>query len=161
VDSLLTQQALPVDSIQVQIAALIDLDNTFYIQLGIFLSLMLIMKFVVYTPFLKLEETRYNATDGAKKEAKGLHARAAELEVSFTDGIQQAQANGLEVRNALKSEGVATGADEVAKIRASLEEQLKVSLTELNAHEGQARETLNAETTRLANSVADRILGAN
>lgn len=158
--SFIPQQAIPVEEFQVQIAGLIDLDNTFYIQLGIFLLLMILMKLVVYNPFLKLEETRYNATDGAKKEAKSLHKKAEELEESFTTGIQQAQAQGVDTRNALKSEGDAIGSEEVAKIRKEMEEQLKVSLTELASHEDEARKSLNSETQRLAQEVAGQIMGA-
>jgi F-type H+-transporting ATPase subunit b len=157
---LIPQQAIPIEEVQVQIAALIDLDNTFYIQLGIFLLLMFLMKVLVYTPFLTLEETRYNATDGAKKQAKELHKRAEELEGKFSEGIQTAQAKGVESRNALKSEGDAISAEEIAQLRSELEAQLKVSLTELGTHEEEARKTLNAETQRLAKDVADQIMGA-
>lgn len=159
--SLLTQQCLQIDSIHVQAAGLIDIDKTFYIQLTIFVLLMVLMKVLVYNPFLTLEEARYNATDGAKKEAKDLHAKAEDLENTFNEGIKNAQSRGSDDRNSLKSEGEKAMAIEINKLRAELDAQLKESITELNQHEEQARNALGTETERLAQDVATRIMEAS
>ena len=58
--------------------AIIDLDGTFFLQLGIFLAIFAMLNVLVFRPMLALMDARETATDGAKASARELETEAAE-----------------------------------------------------------------------------------
>ena len=57
---------------------LIDLDGTAFIQFGLFLVLMLVLRQFLWRPYLKVQGERTTRVDGYKQEAVRLDAEAAE-----------------------------------------------------------------------------------
>src|SRR5581483_9418822 len=72
-----------------QIAAQLGLDKTFYPLFGLMLVLYLLLRTVYFKPFEKLLQERKQRTEGAKKEAQGLIARAEEKLMQYKARLKE------------------------------------------------------------------------
>ena len=140
-------------------AGLIDLDATFWVQLGIFLALLFAMKAIAYDPFLKVAASRHDATEGARDTASAASAKAKELGEKVDEQISEARSKGVTLRNELKHSGEQQAQAQLAKVRDELEAKTHSELAELNAARAGASAALGTETRRLGDMIADRILG--
>ena len=58
----------------------LGIDQSFFIELAIFVSLYVWLQFVLFSPYLKLRSRRRGGTDGVKKEANSVSIAAADKE---------------------------------------------------------------------------------
>ena len=140
-------------------AGLIDLDATFGVQLAIFITLALSMKFMAYDPFLKVASARQDATDGARSIADAAQDKAHTLGEKVDEQIAKARNEGVILRNELKLSGEKQAQDEVGRVRDELEVKTQNELAELRAAKAGAGAALSTEARRLADMIADKIVG--
>jgi F-type H+-transporting ATPase subunit b len=138
---------------------LIDIDHTLWIQLGLFLLLLLFLSRVVFRPYLRLRDARGAAMEGARVKAREMQEQAARELADFEVRLNQARHRGAEERMRIQSEGAAR---EGAVLTAAREEAARVLDTSRAALEAQAR-TLRAHVRphviELATAVAAKLLG--
>ena len=140
-------------------AGLIDLDLTFVVQLVVFLVLIVVLKILLFDPYLALSDKREEATEGARRLAEKAQSEAETAGVEINKRLTAAQAEGVKMRNDLRTEGERTGKGEVDRTRKDLEKVTDRRLTELAGAEAGARVALPTEARRLAEQMAQRILG--
>ncbi|MBI5477978.1 MAG: ATP synthase F0 subunit B [Deltaproteobacteria bacterium] len=125
---------------------LIDIDHTLWIQLGIFLLLLLFLSKVVFGPYLKLREAREKGIEGARGEAKNMQQGAAERVADYVARLLQAKQRGAEGRARLRAEG----ADREREV-------LTLARTETTRSVDAARASLQQEATKLRAEMASRV----
>jgi len=140
-------------------AGLIDLDLTFVVQLVVFLVLVVALKIILFDPYLALSDKREEATEGARRLADKAQSDAEVAGAEIDKRLSAAQADGVKLRNELRAEGEKTGKGEVERTRTELEKVTERRLTELAGAEAGARVALPTEARRLAEQMAQRILG--
>lgn len=79
--------------------SLVDLDATFFIQLGIFLVMMVILRSLLFKPIVRLIDARHEATAGALQTAEKLTAEAAQLSAEVERKLARARTEANLVRN--------------------------------------------------------------
>jgi F-type H+-transporting ATPase subunit b len=79
--------------------SLVDLDGTFFVQLGVFLIMLVILRSLVFKPIVRLIDARHEATVGAMKTAEKLTEEAASLSVEVEKKLAGARADATKVRN--------------------------------------------------------------
>jgi F-type H+-transporting ATPase subunit b len=140
-------------------AGLIDLDATFVVQLVLFLVLIIALKILLFDPYLALSDKREEATDGARRLAEKAQADAEVAGAEIEKRLSATRAEGVRLRNELRTEGERAGKVETDKTRSQLEKVTDRRLTELAGAEAGARVALPTEARRLAEQMAQRILG--
>jgi F-type H+-transporting ATPase subunit b len=114
----------------VPLAALIDLDVTFFIQLCLFLVLVFVLNRLAFRPMLALFERRREQTEVREEAAKGKEKEAAELLGGYHAEIAAAVAAGAQVRNAARDEALA---EQGARLTAARAESAALYDRELGA----------------------------
>lgn len=139
--------------------ALIDVDASLLIQLGLFLIFFLVMRSLVFKPVLDTIEKRAEKTEKTRREARTLSARSEELSARYEEEMAAARAKAASAKAALRSEGIAAREQIVGEARAATSKSLDEVRVNVEKQFGTAREQMLAQVDELARMVAARILG--
>lgn len=85
-------------------ASIIDLDGTFFVQLGLFFVAFVLLRALVFNPLMAVFEARELAIDGAKDEAKRLTAEAATAGQTFDDELKKIRKSAAAEREVLRAD---------------------------------------------------------
>ena len=83
-------------------AGLVDLDGSFFVQLGIFALFALIINGLVLKPLGKVQELRFARLAGARAEAERMSAEADEASAQYRERMDAETAEAVAMRDALK-----------------------------------------------------------
>ncbi len=138
---------------------LLDLDGTLFVQLGLFLAIMLLLTQLLWKPYLKIRNERTTRVDGYRADAK-------RMETESVERLRKIEADLGEARR--------TGSADRAKARAAAQEREQVLVGQAQAEAGRAlaaaraalettltteRGTLKSRAEVLGRQAAERILG--
>lgn len=140
-------------------APVIDFDGTAYVQLGIFLLLMLILHPLLFKPWLETRERREEAIAGALIEAERLRGKADDVNASYDVKMKAARDEAQGIRNTARKESEASRQQVVASARQSAGRELEEARDRAVREAASAREALQGEIDSLAAEVAGKILG--
>jgi len=140
-------------------APVVDIDGTAYIQLGLFLLLMVLLNQLLYKPWLQTRERRDLAINGTAAAAEQLRKQADSLSSDYEVRLAKVREDALglraESRRAVEKEKTARVTD--ARTRAASE--LEAERARLASEASAAREALTRRVDELAQQVANKILG--
>ena len=136
-----------------------DIDVTFFIQLGLFLVILTVLNGVLFKPFLGLLDARHQKLHGLREEADKLE-RDAVKDIDVYEGrLRQARDTALREREGL----VATGREEerrlLTEVRADIARQMNEARKEIGQQEIAIKKTLSAETDQIARKLVEKVLG--
>src|SRR5258708_39944277 len=86
---------------------LIDLDGTIFVQLGLFLLLMLVLKRFLWNPYLRVRGERVSRVEGYREVAAAMEADAAARMTRTEAQLAEARRGGTRGRAAGPAEGPA------------------------------------------------------
>lgn len=136
----------------------LDLDITLFIQLGIFVLLLLFLRKFVLAPYFRAYDAREALTDGAREDAKAMNEKALEAKTSYEAERQRAYAQAESARR----EEVAKANEEASKIIAAARDKVQQELSEkqasLNMELNGARRKAGAEVETISAQIANKIL---
>ncbi|MAQ16658.1 MAG: hypothetical protein CMN30_17925 [Sandaracinus sp.] len=138
--------------------SLIDLDGTFFIQMGLFLVAFFILKTLVFGPVVRLIEKREEMIDGARLLAKELQAEAASSEDELAAQMRAARLKAGEEREKLRAEGKRLEAQVLEKVRAETAKELAGAEATLDKEAAKVRAEMQAQTPVLAKQIASKLL---
>lgn len=136
----------------------LDLDVTLFIQLGIFLLLMVALYRFVLVPYFHAYDAREALTKGAQEEAKALEADAARSKESYEKARQTAfnEAEAVRRDEVAKANEAATAVIEAA--RQAVQEDLASKTAELERQLAEARAKAAPEIDVISAHIANKIL---
>lgn len=140
-------------------AGLIDVDATFFIQLAIFLVLLVILRGLIFKPYLEADAARSEKTEKTRQDARVLDARATELSARYDEEFGAVRAKASSARAALRGEGLESKEKSVAEASAEVSAQLDKVRAGIKADVEQARESMMGQVDALARQVAEKIIG--
>jgi F-type H+-transporting ATPase subunit b len=138
---------------------LIDVDHTLWIQLGIFLLLMIFLTKVVFGPYLKLREAREKGIEGARGEAKKMQHGADERVADYEGRLLQAKQRGAEEKARLRAEGADRERDVVGRAREETTKTIEAARAKLQQETVKLRADMVPRVSELATAVARKMLG--
>lgn len=103
------------------LASVIDLDLSFFIQLGLFLLLYVLLSRFFFQPYARILKVRDESTRGMREEAAELEARAAVIEQSTASRLEEARKAGNDERRRIAAEGSRIRAELIANERGRLQ----------------------------------------
>lgn len=137
----------------------VDIDATIFVQGGIFIALVLVLKPVLFTPWLEAQAKRVASIDGAFDNAKSLRAEADELSSDYDAKLATARDEALTMRSHMRREEEATQAKTLAAARTQASKELEDNRTRIAAETDKAREALGGKVDELATQITEKVLG--
>jgi F-type H+-transporting ATPase subunit b len=138
---------------------LIDIDHTLWIQLGIFLLLMLFLSKVVFGPYLKLKDARAKGIEGARAEATSMQQGAAERVADYEARLLQAKQRGAEEKARLRAEGADREREILTLTRTETTRSVEAARASLHQEAAKLRADMAPRVGELAAAMARKLLG--
>ena len=138
---------------------MIDINSSLFIQVGLFIFLMLVLNKVFFKPFLRFLEERQENIQKDEREAAGLQEEAERRRIQFEEGLSKGQLQALDEKGRIQEAGEQESkrmintiqqevAEEMPKIKAQIAQESQQALTELEHQQG-----------AMAKEIAKKILG--
>lgn len=140
-------------------AALVDVDATLFVVIGLFLLFYVTLRFALFRPVLRLFEEREKRIDGAKHEAKDMQERAVKAVAQYEAFVREARAQGQAEKETLRQEGQRIAREILDEVRREAAAEVAKSKAELQAELAQATAQIDREAHALAREAATRLLG--
>ena len=138
--------------------SIIDLDGTFWIQLGLFAVAFLALRPLIFRPMVALFEARENAIEGAKLEALRLQDEAEAETQEFDEEMRRLRLQAGEERDRLRAEGKRLEKSVLDRVRQETERQLAEADDQLASEANKLRAEINSTVPVLARQIATKLL---
>ena len=138
---------------------LIDIDATLYVQLLLFLLLLIVLTQLLFKPYLRLRDERERAIGGTADEARRLEADAQARIADYEGHLARAKARGAEERARIRADGVARERAVVDTARAETSRRIAEARAEVARLGEQARVELTRQADDIGRRLASRLLG--
>jgi F-type H+-transporting ATPase subunit b len=137
----------------------VDLDLTVFVQVAIFIVMLLVLKPLLFDPMLKLFEEREKRIEGARAESLKLDRESADAQSRYDAAMQKARAVAGAERDKLRAEGAKQENEILAKARAEAASVMEAGRTKVQAERHTASEALKMGSKELGRELAARVLG--
>jgi len=138
---------------------LIDLDNTLFVQLGLFLLLVVILQRFLWKPYLRIREERVTRIEGYRDQAARIEADAV-ARLARTEGqLEEARRIGAGERAVARAEARAREQTLLAEAQAAAQRTLAEARARLDAALTTERTKLQARANEIGREAARKILG--
>ncbi len=137
---------------------LIDLDGTMFVQLGLFLIMLLVLSRALFGPYLKMRGDRDRGIAGARTEATQMGGKARAIVEDYEQKLAEAKRRGNEERNKLSIEGTTHERELLGRARAEVQTALEGARKKIAADTATGRASLAAEAAPIARQVAQKML---
>ncbi len=138
---------------------LIDIDGTLLVQFGIFVAMYLVLRYLVFSPYLGVQKARGDRIEGARADAKAMQEKAAAMLIDYEARLTKARQRGAEERNRLRAEGQVHEREVLGRAREIGQKALAEARTEAAAQRESARTKLLGEASEMGRRIAARVLG--
>ena len=138
--------------------SIIDLDGTFWIQLGLFAVAFLALRPLIFRPMVALFEARENVIEGAKLEALRLQDEVSAETEEFDEEMRRIRLQAGEERDRLRAEGKHLERSVLDRVRQDTEKQLAEADAKLAVEASKLRDEMKATVPALAKQIASKLL---
>lgn len=138
---------------------MISLNFTLFIQMGLFLILMLVLNKLVFKPMSALLAEREKRIKDPGADAKGMEAEVEKMRLLYETTLNDAKLKAIEERNKLRKEGTDREQEIIKAAYKSSEETISEVKIKIDKELGVARETLKKEASSISAKVAEKLLG--
>ncbi len=137
----------------------VDIDGTFFVQGGLFLFMVFLLKPLLFTPWLEARERRASAIDGATAEAKQLREKATAAGSEYDQRLAEARARAATQRSQNRRQEETARARELDAARNDAARELEQQRASLQQQAAAARAQLAGRVDDLANDIVAKVLG--
>ncbi|MBI5525463.1 MAG: ATP synthase F0 subunit B [Deltaproteobacteria bacterium] len=138
---------------------MIDLDYTVFLQAFIFLSLFLILRKLLFEPYLALFEERERLVAGMKDEAAALDKDFRDKAAVFDGHVREATAKAAAIMEKLKAEGQAAQRDILGRARRDAAARVEEAVKGLKAETESVRKDIERDIGTIALQITEKVLG--
>jgi F-type H+-transporting ATPase subunit b len=139
--------------------AIIDIDWTAAVQLGLFLLLFLVCNALLFQPYLRLRARRREGIQGAREEAARMTAEADARLADYESKLAVARTRAGEEQRKVRSEAAAYERETTDAARKAAMKALEEAQAKVQRDTEAARAQLLPQANALAKTMASRILG--
>jgi F-type H+-transporting ATPase subunit b len=138
---------------------LIDVDGTVFVQLGLFLLLVVVLYRFLWRPYLRVREERVTRVDGYRQEAARLDAESQARVARLEAELAEARRIGAGERAVARAEALAREQTLMAEAQAAAHRTLAEARTKLHTMLAAERVKLQQKAVELGRETAQKILG--
>jgi F-type H+-transporting ATPase subunit b len=139
--------------------SLVDLDGTFFIQMGIFFVMFIFLHFALFKPVMRMIAARREATEGTTEKAHRMKEEAEKLGRIADEKLMEARAAAAEERNRI----IEDARDREREVLGAAQEAVRSSMTtarkQMTTNAQKVKAQLTGELGQLADAVVSRITG--
>jgi F-type H+-transporting ATPase subunit b len=139
--------------------AIIDIDYTAVVQLGLFLVLLFIGNAFLFQPYLRLRARRREGIQGAREQATQMTAEADARLADYESKLGTARTRAGEEQRKVRAEAAAYERDTTDAARKASMKALDEAQAKVQADTEAARAQLLPQANALAKTMVSRILG--
>jgi F-type H+-transporting ATPase subunit b len=140
-------------------APVVDIDGTIFVPAAIFSGLMIVLKPLLFDPWLRTQDRRVEAIDGSIARAKQLRIEADEMAKDHDARLTAARERASDLRAKERHEEEAAQERRLAEVRATATAELERERGRIAAQAESARASLRGRVDELAKDVASKLLG--
>jgi F-type H+-transporting ATPase subunit b len=139
--------------------AIIDIDYTALVQLGLFLVLLIVGNAFLFQPYLRLRARRREGIQGAREQATKMTAEADARLADYESKLAAARTKAGEEQRKVRADAAAYERDTTDAARKTSMKALEDAQAKVQADTEAARAQLLPQANALAKTMAARILG--
>lgn len=137
----------------------IDFDRTVFVQMGLFVLLMLVLGPLLFRPLLRLFEEREKRTEGARDEARAMQEKAASLLTRYEEELSRVQKVAAAEREKLRTETLRLEAKILEEARVATTKIVDEGRLRLDLELSRMRVELERQSSDITQEIALRVLG--
>jgi F-type H+-transporting ATPase subunit b len=138
---------------------MIEINSSLFIQVGLFIFLMLFLNKIFFQPFLRFLGERQNKISGDEQEAARLQAEAEQYRLQFEEGLQTGQLQALEEKGRIQEAGAQEGKRVVDMVQQEVAGEIPKIKAQIAQESQQALSDLQRQQVVMAEEIAEKILG--
>lgn len=147
--------------VRLEAMGLIDLDVSFFIQLGVFLVFLVVMNTLLFKPLLRVFDERKKRTEGARDDASRDDARAREMIADYEAKLSSAVNEGAALRAKLRAEAVAQAQAHSTEARERYGRRVSDGSRKAREEYDASRGDVAPAARPLAEAIARKVLGTS
>ncbi len=140
-------------------AVTVDADLSLFVQLGLFVVLLFILKPTLFDPMMKLFEAREQRIEGTRNQATKTDIKSAKAKAKADAIVAKGREAGTIEREALRAEGLKREAELMNGVRAETAQTLERGRAATGSEADAARKQLRLDAHSLGRDMAARVLG--
>ena len=140
-------------------AVTVDADLSLFVQLGLFVVLLVILKPTLFDPMMKLFEAREQRIEGTRNLATKTDIKSAKSKAKADAIVSKGREAGATEREALRAEGLKREAELMNGVRAETAQTLERGRAATGSEADAARKQLRLDAHSLGRDMAARVLG--
>lgn len=137
----------------------IDLDGSFFIQLAIVALVYVVLRKLVFEPYLATLDAREAKTIRTREEATDLRAEAEALEQRYETALADARDKAISARADLRAQGTKRREEVLGQARRVSTAKVDAARAAVDAQFEGARTDLKGRVDEIASLVVDKVLG--
>ena len=138
--------------------SIIDLDGTVFVQLAMFFIAFVLLYALVFKPMVAVLESREQAIDGAKDEAKQLEQEVKQKQATFEAELRKVRTASGEERERLRAEGLELERKLLERVRGETTMVVNDARARLDIEARRARTELSSGRAELARQIASKVI---
>ena len=138
--------------------SIIDLDGTVFVQLAMFFIAFVLLYALVFKPMVAVLESREQAIDGAKDEAKHLEQEVKQKQATFEAELRKVRTASGEERERLRTEGLELERKLLERVRGETTMVVNDARARLDLEARRARTELSSGRAELARQIASKVI---
>jgi F-type H+-transporting ATPase subunit b len=138
---------------------LIDIDYTVFVQFALFLILFVISNAFLFQPYLRLRQRRKDGIEGARAEAERMSAQADAKLADYDKQLAKARASANDEGRKVRAEAAAHEKQVTDASRAETQKAIDEATARMRAETDAARLALLPQANTLARQLATKLLG--
>jgi len=139
--------------------SMIDLDGTFFVQIGIFFVAFLVLRSLVFQPVMALFDARDAAIGGARQAARAMEQEAEDSRAKLEGELKTVRQAANAERENVRAEAQRLAREQTERARTDAEKLLTEARVKLDQEGSQVRAQMNAQVPVLASQIASKLLG--
>lgn len=129
-----------------------------YLQGGLFLVLMVVLKNFVFEPYLNIDQERSDQTQGKRQKAVQSQEQAEQMMQEYTQAIASAKIKAIQTKQAIAMDAEDQEKKTLAHARQVSDEHLQKELKEIHTQAQAAQTDLEKDVSGLASSIMKQVL---
>jgi F-type H+-transporting ATPase subunit b len=138
---------------------MIDINSSLFIQVGLFIFLMIVLNQIFFKPFLRFLEERQAKIEGDEKEAVRLQGEAERRRLQFEEGLNKGQLQALGEKGSIVDAGSREGKSFVDKAQQEVDQELPRIKAQIGQESRQVAADLERRQGQMAKEIAEKLLG--
>ena len=138
---------------------MIDINSSLFIQVALFIFLMIVLNKIFFQPFLRFLDERQNKISGDEKEAVRLQEGAERRRLQFEEGLNKGQRQASEEKGRIQEAGAYEGKQLVDAVQQEVEGEIPQTKAQLAQEGRQVLADLERRQGALATEIVEKILG--